>query len=31
MLEDRVLYYYKEDYNCAQCMLMEQEMNMVCQ
>ena len=22
MLEDRVLYYYKEDYNCAQCMLM---------
>ena len=22
MLEDRVLYYYRNDYNCAQCMLM---------
>ena len=22
MLEDRILYYYREDYNCAQCMLM---------
>ncbi len=22
MLEDRVLYYYKKDYNCSQCMLM---------
>ena len=22
MLEDRVLYYYRNDYNCVQCMLM---------